>query len=315
MFSWIQTFSYFSWLAATTLKVQGGFKTTWNPALRGLLFCLKQLAPLFRRQMKSTIQRLSPRVKHRFCEEAKGVRWCHRIATSHANVPCPSSHFKLLQASGQWKPSWFVRESSSCCRRLRTHRLWSKRTDITAEFIRRRKSNLCFRVSSCAFFWWPAAMCLDWWDSLFGAQQCCHFSWSTCSLQVGWIGRSWDEEGRLFIVVQMGCLPYFTSSHCSDMLAALQEWCGVQYCATARWWLNFCQVLTFYLSLGVQTHRAHADAIFGKLEASIAQELVWLVWLVRLVGLVGLGTCTGSRNFEHGPLASGSLASFGEGNY
>lgn len=32
-------------------------------------------------------------------------------------------------------------------------------------------------------------------------------------------------------------------------------------------------VLTFYLSLGVQTHRAHADAIFGKLEASIAQEL------------------------------------------
>ena len=172
LFSWIQTFSYFSWLAATTFKVQGGFKTTWNPALRGLLFCLKQLAPLFRRQMKSTIQRLSPRVKHRFCEEAKGVRWCHRIATSHANVPCPSSHFKLLQASGQWKPSWFVRESSSCCRRLRTHRLWDQKNWYNRRIYSSTQVKsllscflLCFLLMTCShalrlvgFFVWCAAM-------------------------------------------------------------------------------------------------------------------------------------------------------------
>ena len=33
------------------------------------------------------------------------------------------------------------------------------------------------------------------------------------------------------------------------------------------------QVLTFYLSIGVQTHRANADAIFGKLEAMVAQDM------------------------------------------
>ena len=35
---------------------------------------------------------------------------------------------------------------------------------------------------------------------------------------------------------------------------------------------NSLQVLTFYLSIGVQTHRANADAIFGKLEAMVAQD-------------------------------------------
>eukprot|EP00435_Cladocopium_sp_Y103_P002778 s1410_g1.t1 len=52
------------------------------------------------------------------------------------------------------------------------------------------------------------------------------------------------------------------------LLAGFFVWCA------AMLPLLVVHVLTFYLSLGVQTHRAHADAIFGKLEASIAQEPV-----------------------------------------
>lgn len=51
------------------------------------------------------------------------------------------------------------------------------------------------------------------------------------------------------------------------LLVGFFLWCG------AMLPLLIVHVLTFYLSLGVQTHRAHADAIFGKLEATIAQEL------------------------------------------
>lgn len=50
-------------------------------------------------------------------------------------------------------------------------------------------------------------------------------------------------------------------------------------------------VLTFYLSIGVQTHRANADAIFGKLEAMVAQELtpaLNLVYMLSVQASMGL---------------------------
>mmetsp|Transcript_78577 Transcript_78577/g.124002 ORF Transcript_78577/g.124002 Transcript_78577/m.124002 type:complete len:597 (+) Transcript_78577:44-1834(+) len=63
------------------------------------------------------------------------------------------------------------------------------------------------------------------------------------------------------------------------LLAGFCVWCA------AMLPLLVVHVLTFYLSLGVQTHRAHADAIFGKLEASIAQELTPALNLVYMLSV------------------------------
>ncbi|CAJ1352804.1 unnamed protein product [Effrenium voratum] len=69
------------------------------------------------------------------------------------------------------------------------------------------------------------------------------------------------------------------------LIAGFLVWC------LAMLPLLVVHVLTFYLSLGGQTHRANADAIFGKLEAQVAQELtpaLNLVYMLSIQASMGL---------------------------